>query len=170
MPPFRLSLYVAAAFLLCASPASALDVRETDILNLRLGMRLEEVEMVLRVQGIDAHRWERHTQPCPIAPASSCLTALLAPTRDGRLAIGFSAASGAVRRIDYVFKANGPGEPDMIRASVMRRFGDPSDVTDTIWCLRISAKGTCPTDQPHLRFQPGPGVTLILSLSDGSPG
>ena len=153
-----------------AGSARALDTSGADILNLRLGMAPREVEDILSAQAIDAKRWERHTRPCLIAPASSCLSELIAPTRDGRLAIGFSPAAWTVQRIDYTFKASGAGEPEMIRASVMRRYGDPSDVTDTVWCARISAVGTCPPDRPNLRFRHGSGVTVILSLSDGSSG
>lgn len=163
-----LLLFVLLFALPAAGASHAFDPDNTDILNLRLGMPLQTVEAILTGQGIPPQRWERRTHPCPKDTAATCLTEVLAPTRDGKLAIGFSPTTGSVRRIDYTFKANGAGEPDMIRASVMHRFGDPSDVTDTVWCPRISAKGTCPADRPTLRLRHGAGVTLVLSLSDGS--
>ena len=151
-------LTIILLLLFAATPVGAsntIDIRETDVLNLRLGIPRAEVEATLMRQGIPSQRWDRHTRPCPADPATACLTELIAPTRDGKLAIGFAAATGAVRRIDYTFKANGAGEPDMIRRSVMRRFGEPSDLTETAWCPRITPKGTCPADGPSLRFWPG---------------
>ena len=165
MPCFRRLLYAALALCLTVGSARALELGGVDILNLRLGMAAAEVEAALLSQAIDPKRWDRHTVPCP---SGTCLTELVAPTRDGRLAIGFATTGGTVRRIDYTFRANGTGEPEMIRASVLRRFGDPSDVTDTVWCGRISPVGTCPPDRPNLRLRHGAGVTMVVSLSDGS--
>ncbi|MEI7712401.1 MAG: hypothetical protein WCI94_13265 [Rhodospirillales bacterium] len=167
MPCFRLPLYAALTVFLTVGSARALELGGVDILNLRLGMAAAEVEAVLLSQAIDPKRWDRQTMPCP---SGTCLKELVTPTRDGRLAIGFTTIGGTVRRIDYTFRANGSGEPEMIRASVLRRFGDPSDVTDTVWCGRISAVGTCPADRPNLRLRRGAGVTMVLSLSDGSGG
>ena len=166
----RIVLYAALTLFQGAGSVGALEPSGVDILNLRLGMGVREVEAVLLSQAIDPKRWDRHTKPCPSAATGICLMEIVAPTRDGRLAIGFAATDGTVRRVDYTFRANGAGEPEMIRASVLRRFGDPSDVTDTVWCGRISAVGTCPADRPTLRLGHGSGVTMVLSLSDGSGG
>lgn len=156
--------------LLSARGATAFDLRGVDILSFQLGMHLRDVETMLQTQGVGPERWKSRGEPCADNVKAECVAELTAPTRDGWLTFIFTAGGGGVRRIDYRFKAKGAGEVAMIRASVVLRFGDPSDIVGTGWCPRLSLAGTCPTDRPHLRLRSDPGKAPTLTLTDGSDG
>ena len=166
MKPRLIPIFAALTLALWGAAAAALDPREADILGLRLGMAVLEVESRLQAQGSSEARWISKQQPCDSNRSGLCLTALTAPTKDGLLDIAFSPAETIVR-IDYTLRSMGMGEPAIIRSAVLSQFGPPSDATELAWCLRPNAAGACSLDRPSLRLLPGPGVTSVLRLSEG---
>jgi hypothetical protein len=72
--------------------------------------------------------------------------------------------SGILYRLD----GRGAGEAEMIRASVLDRFGHPTSMHPMAWCERAGADGVCPADKPRLTFEPGPGVACRLFLTVGA--
>ncbi len=161
---FRSIIFAVLATITWIEGARALDPLAIDILTFRLGMSPQEVERGLIRQGIQPVDWVRRHVACPNRPDAACLSSLTVPTQDGTLEIGFSLAA-RVERIDYTLRATGPGEPAMIRASVLNRFGPPSGKHDLTWCLEATASGDCPAGQPVLRFRSGPGLVSFLSLT-----
>jgi hypothetical protein len=167
-------LLTAGLLLLLAGRSEAFDAGSVDILTLRLGQSEDEVVARLADQGIGEARMQRQRHACPRNPAVICLAAIQARTRDGMLTITFGDATTGtasdvvfVHRIEYRLSGKGAGEPDMIRASVLNRFGEPSWRQPLAWCGRAARATGCPADQPRLTFEAGPGVSSLLTLTAG---
>ena len=149
----------------------ALDPCGIDILMLRLGMTEQDVRARLTSQGISGALVRTEHHPCPRG-GGPCVDAIVARTKDGWLTIRFggAAAGGAetIGSITYRFDEHGPGEPAMIAASVINRFGPPVAAHPMVWCHHAPQGGSCREDRPRLVFQSGPGInsTLILTTAD----
>src|SRR4051794_12011660 len=174
MVHFSRWLLAVGLLLLLAGRSEAFDAGSIDILTLRLGQSEDEVVARLADQGIGEARMQRQRHACPHDPAASCLTAIQARTRDGMLTISFGNPASrtasedvSVHRIEYRLSGKGAGEPDMIRASVLNRFGEPSWRQPLAWCGRAARATGCPADQPRLTFEAGPGVSSLLPLTAG---
>jgi hypothetical protein len=76
-----------------------------------------------------------------------------------------------VSSILYRLDGRGPNEAQMIRTSVLDRFGDPSSLQPMSWCEHPGPTGACPTDQPRLVFElePGTGCLLFLTADVAAP-
>jgi hypothetical protein len=140
-------------------PALALNPLGVEILGLRLGMAAPEVISRLTNQGA------RDIIPGP-AGASGIPASVKARTGDGNLLVEFAPA-GEARRITYTLNAHGANETELIRASVVDRFGDPATSTPLTWCRAPDSNGVCPPGLPVLTFKPGQDVTRILTLWNG---
>jgi hypothetical protein len=165
-----LSLLLLALVSWPLGPAAAFDPRETDILGLRLGMNPQDVLHNLAAQGADPSRIDQEVGACTANARGRCILAVTAPTPDGTLLIRFAARAGpgseAVWSIAYTLAGRGAGEPDMIRAAVLNRFGPPVSADPLLWCGIVDRHGCNPPDQPQLTFVDGPKSSSTLTLSD----
>ncbi len=185
--PMAVMLMVAAT-----AAADAADPASVDILGLRLGMAEPQVAAVLLHQGVAPGRMTRQTGPCDNNRTCATITAR---TRDGELAIRLAPDAGdpeasraatmlpaatrpetalgdpalKVARISYTLRGTGPGEPTMIRASILERFGPPDQSSPMAWCQPVGMDGRCEADQPSLAFLPDT-LTLVLraAVRDGA--
>ncbi len=176
MFPLCTRLLLGWLLILCIAPALALDPRDLDILRLRLGMGETEVIAHLAEQGITAVQ-RQPNRACTGDAAPWCRTVITARTRDGSLAIELAdpvpAASSAeswVSSILYRLDGRGPNESEMIRMSVLNRFGPPNSLRPMTWCERPDPTGACPANRPHLTFEPGPDIGARLFLTAGLVG
>ncbi len=154
----RLRRYLPLLLALAPTLCWATDPLKVDILLLRLGMREEEVLQHLARQGAPVTQGPGTTDGG---------TALLARTRDGRLRIELS-PSGETREITYFFMGHGPNEANLVRGSVLDRFGRPATEAPLTWCRAPAADGLCPPDQPRLSFRAGAGQAGVLTLTAGT--
>ena len=157
-----------------ARPAAGFDPRQVDVLTLRLGMTETEATERLLAQGVRAEAIGRQRVPCPEAPGRTCLTTLTAPTRDGVLVLHFrpdgrAAASLRADLLVYTLHVRSSGEPAMVRASVLARYGVPSVMEPLTWCAQVAEDGRCPADQPRLTLRPGTVPTIAGTLSLTEP-
>ncbi|HEY1934366.1 MAG TPA: hypothetical protein VGG99_20345, partial [Acetobacteraceae bacterium] len=123
-------LLAAGGMLLAVSSAVAFDPLKTDILHLRLGMTEADVVAILARQGIAGAGLQREVRACARHSPALCVALIQARTGDGRLTISFGSANvetgqPAVVAIHYWLDGRQPGEPAMIRTSVLDRFGPP---------------------------------------------
>ena len=163
-------LFLALILLLGGSAvATALDPRDVDILGLRLGMSRSDLLSRLAAQGIARSLVQQTQVTCDGSPAATCVDRLTAPTRDGELVVRFDIRAGTGRdtvwSIAYTLAGRGAGEPAMIRAAVMDRFGPPVSRNPALWCRAVASACRQP-DQPQLIFQEGPGTRSTLTLVD----
>jgi hypothetical protein len=154
-------------------PAAALDPRDLDILRIRLGMGETAVSAHLAEQGITSVQRQAN-RACPVDAIAWCRTVIVARTRDGSLTIeladpmpGAVLTEPWVSSILYRLDGRGPNESEMIRMSVLGRFGQPSSLRPMTWCEQPDPTGACPANRPHLVFEPGPDIGARLFLTAG---
>lgn len=157
---------IMAVLTVAAAPAShAANPEAFDILGLRLGMAEPRVDAVLLQQGVPSSRISRSGGGCE--DQRRCSVTITAPTRDGALTVRLIGSGPApvfeVTQIAYSFKGIAPGEPAMIRTSLLQRFGPPDQAMPMMWCRRVW-NGRCQADQASLGFVPD---TLTLTLMAG---
>ena len=139
--------------------------RTLDILGLRLGMGEPQVDALLQRQGVPASRIIRTGGLCQEHPG--CDVTITAPTPDGELTISLMSndrdpeAALAVAQINYTLRGTKMGEHEMIRSSMLQRFGLPNQANPMTWCHSVTANGNCRPDYPSLSFSPD-SLTLIL--------
>lgn len=167
MSAFRSSLLALGLIATSAFRSLALDPCGIDILTLRLGMTEQDVRAHLTSQGISGALVRTEHHPCPRG-GGRCLNTIVARTKDGWLTIRFGAAvpggGETIASIAYRFDELGPGEPAMIAASVINRFGPPVAAHPMVWCHHATQGGSCRDDQPRLVFESGPGINSTLTL------
>lgn len=142
------------------------DPRRIDIIDYRLGMTEAEVTAVVEHQGFRGAGFLREDAPCPGAPTRRCVAMIEARTKDGILAFTFAAEKEppVVARIAYTFDARKPGAPEVLERSVVARYGPPSVAAPMTWCQHRTEAGACPPGAPRLTFEPGQGLTRVLTL------
>ena len=166
----RWLLVVALVALSQTAVMAELDPRQVDFLGLRLGMRLPSVVAVVSAQGFGGQRLQQDDAPCPTDPSARCVTLLTSATKDGVLRIRFVAPAGpgseTAWSIAYTLAGRGVGEPDVIRATVLNRFGPPSGHDPLVWCAGTGSAGCNGADQPRLTYQEGPDTSSTVTLID----
>lgn len=158
-------LLLAAALLLLSTAAvstgrAAQDMSGKDILGLRVGMTVDEVNAVLSTMPSVERKTERRRQAPEGAPAGREIRAILVNFTDGRfLQISFAPSAGSSRAAEIALVYQGPSFSDRLSEMLRQRYGRPDDVksfgqaTVSAWGGKAQAEGA---------IAPAAGVSTTL--------